>query len=193
MTPSSSRVNSSAPTRDFDDMTASDDSPSPRSGSTADLVRRVDRLENGQNELSRTVTSLESTTKLMQLEQSHLKELMTSRFSTMEAQQSTQGQKLDNLIEMIGKAMQGAPETQSAYARQMMEEYRTFQAETRESLRQAALHDESFEDYILVQKTKQETMSTLATRAFGSSVLAAIGGVVGVVLGVIALLNQTPH
>lgn len=168
----------------------SEDSPTPRSGSTADLVRRVDRLEAGQNELSRTVTSLESTTKLVQLEQSHLKELMNSRFTTLEAQQSQTQMKLDGIVDLIQKAMSGAPETQSAYGRQMIEEYRAFQTDVRLALADVRKKDEEFDDYVLVQKTKSETTSTLATRAFGSSVLAAVGGVIGVILGIMALLHQ---
>lgn len=162
---------------------------SPRPGTTADLVRRVDRLEVSQSELTRSVASLEGVTKLVQLEQSHLRELMTARFAGLEATQAQQTMKLDSLVSLLSQAM-ADPMNSTPQSKSIYEEYRQFQHEVREGLRAREAHDETVDDYILVQKTKSETTSTLAQRAFGGSVLGAVGGIIGVVLGAIALLGR---
>lgn len=128
----------------------------------------------------------------MQQEQTHIREMLQAQFATINANQQTTQGKVDGILDLIQKAYQGDPSAQSAYARQIMEEYREFQRETREGLRKARETDESFEDYILVQETRSKTLSTLATRAFGASALAAVGGIVGVILGVIALVDRLP-
>lgn len=169
------------------------DEQSPRPGSTADLVRRVERLEQSQSELAKAVNDQNHKLELVQVEQRHASEMMDSKFSGLEKLAEETSHDLKDLIKFIQSAMSGAPESQSPAAKAMIEEYRDFQREVFDHMKAQTLKSEEFDDYILIQKTKSETTKSLAQRAFGGSVLGAVGGAIGVVLGVIALLNGGAH
>lgn len=173
-------------------MTATDEQ-SPRPGSTADLVRRVERLEQSHGELAKAVNDQSHKLELVQLEQKHASEMMNSKFAGLEKLAEETSHDLKELIKFIQSAMSGAPETQSPVAKAMLEEYREFQREVFEHMKTQTLKSEEFDDYILVQKTKTETTKSIAQRAFGSSVVGAVGAVIGITLGLIALLNGGGH
>jgi hypothetical protein len=160
---------------------------SPRPGTTADLARRVERLEMSHAELAKAVSDTNHKLDLVQAEQRHVYELMNTKFTGLETLSHETARDLKELLKFIQNAMAGAPEAQSPAAKALMDEYREFQRTVREHIVATAKKNEEYDDYILVQKTKSETASTLATRAFGGSVLGAIGGIIGVVLGLIAL------
>ena len=169
-------------------MTANDEA-SPRPGSTADLVRRVERLELSHSELAKAVNDQGHKLDLVQLEQKHASEMMNSKFSGLEKLAEETSRDLKDLLKFIQSAMSGAPEAQSPATKAMIEEYRDFQREVFEHMKTQTLKSEEFDDYILVQKTKSETTKGLAQRAFGSSVVGAVGACIGIALGILALLN----
>ena len=75
---------------------------------TQSLDRRVERLEVANAELSRTVDRLE-------LGQDHLKEMMSARFSTVEATQQATNAKLDQLSTYLQGLVAAAQAQQIAW------------------------------------------------------------------------------
>ena len=165
------------------------DESTPRPGSTADLARRVENLEKSHVDLAKAVTDYGHKLDMVQLEQKHSSELMDERFSGLKGLAEETSHDLKELMKFIQSAMNGAPEAQSPVAKAMLEEYREFQREVFDHMKTQTTKTADFDDYILVQKTKSETASNLAQRAFGGSVIGAVGAVIGIVLGAIALLN----
>ena len=159
----------------------------PRPGSNADLSRRVERLEMSHADLHKMVTETNHKMDLVTVEQRHVQELMNTKFSGLEALAQETSHELKELNRFIQAAMTGQPEAQSPLAKQMMEEYREFQREVFNHIQQTNTKQEMYDDYILVQKTKEETKSSLFTRTFGNSVVAGIGGLIGIMTGVIGL------
>jgi len=70
------------------------ESTQPSRATMASVDARVARLEQSQAETDRNIS-------LIQLEQQHMRELMTSRFTTLEVAINGQGQKLDSFIARI--------------------------------------------------------------------------------------------
>lgn len=62
---------------------------------------RVSRLEESQGRLEAAQIRQDGVLQLVQLEQTHLREIMTSRFGGLESQMQAQGAKLDNFIGKI--------------------------------------------------------------------------------------------
>jgi len=71
---------------------------------TASIDRRVERLEQAQAEMAQQIA-------LVQLEQSHLKELVNSRFSSLESAIGMLGAKLDSITTLIQAASADAMAT----------------------------------------------------------------------------------
>lgn len=167
----------------------SEEMSSPRPGSTADLARRVENLERSHADLAKAVNDQSHRLEMVQLEQKHSSEMMNSKFAGLEKLAEETSRDLKELIKFIQSAMSGDPEAQSPTAKAMLEEYRDFQREVFDHMKTSTTKTAEFDDYILVEKTKSETASALAQRAFGSSVLAAVGTAVGIIIGVIALVS----
>lgn len=75
----------------------SDDATNPRP-SISSVDARVGRLEMAQTELANKQIEQDGVMRLIQLEQQHIREIMTSRFVGLEGLMQVQGSKLDNFI-----------------------------------------------------------------------------------------------
>lgn len=75
----------------------SDDAANPRP-SISSVDARVGRLEMAQTELANKQIEQDGVMRLIQLEQQHIREIMTSRFVGLEGLMQVQGSKLDNFI-----------------------------------------------------------------------------------------------
>lgn len=77
--------------------------------SISSVDARVGRLEDAQGRLEARQLEQDGVMRLIQLEQTHIREIMTSRFVSLEAAMATHGTKLDNFIgrmdALIDKAM----------------------------------------------------------------------------------------
>lgn len=140
--------------------------------SLSSVDARVARLEAAQAETDAKIG-------LIQLEQQHTRELMTSRFSTLEVALTSQSQKLDQFITrvetMILDATKSAGDlTASPVGRQVHE--RITKLETKQELQ------ESFIDQL-------KGMGTAMRWVIGTSVLGVITGVGGLVLAAIKVFG----
>lgn len=167
---------------------AEDMSP-PRPGSTADLVRRVERLEDVTASLSAAVSEVNHRLDMVNLNQQHQTEMMGSRFKGVEDMLHATSSEVTKITNLIQAAMSGDPTAQSPMARQMMEEYRAFQHKVLNHIETQEKVNENVDDFILVQQTRSETTKSLVSRAFGSSIVGAIGGLIGIIAGALALLH----
>lgn len=165
----------------------------PRPGSTADLSRRVDRLEATTDRLEAAVTEVNHRLDLVNVNQQHQTEMMQAKFAGMEGMLHQTSGEVSKITQLIEAAYRGDPAAQSAYGQKIMQEYVAFTKEVRDHIAAQREHNNAVDDYILVQKTRSETTANLAQRAFGSSLLAALGGIVGLILALIALFGQHPH
>ena len=109
-------------------MTA-DETP-PRPGSTVDLSRRMDRMEEKHDDLAREVQGLTATVARVELNQKHAEELNTLRFTALDTAISSVSGKLDGFMARVEGIVSGEIETaQSRTGAGLVEDYREWRAE----------------------------------------------------------------
>lgn len=78
-----------------------DESPSPKPGSYSDLARRMDRMEQNHERLSRDVSNLTGTVARVELNQTHAEKLSEVRFGALDQSVALIGSKLDNFMSRV--------------------------------------------------------------------------------------------
>src|SRR6478752_4035051 len=90
------------------------DAPTPRVGSTADLSRRMDRMEAAHDALGREVASLSDTIQRVELNQQHAYELNDLRFKSLDTAVGAIGTKLDSFMARMEGIITGEVQTAQA-------------------------------------------------------------------------------
>lgn len=107
--------------------------PAPaRVGSNADLARRMDRMEQRQDNQETQLRELASVTAEIRLGVQHGGELSKLRFDAIEGGLNTQRIMLSDFIKRMEGLISG--ETQTAQSKQLLEEYSKFRTNTTERL-----------------------------------------------------------
>lgn len=168
---------------------AGEEMTSPRPGTVPDLVRRVERLEDVTKVLGASVVEVNHRLDIVDLNQKHQIEMMGSKFKGIEEMLHANSSEVAKITNLIQAAMAGDPQATSPYAKRMMDEYMEFVKDVRTHIANQEAKNEEVEDFILVQKTRAETTKSIVTRAFGSSIVGAVGGLIGILAGAYALLH----
>lgn len=149
------------------------DAPQPTRASLASVDARVARLERAQAETDTKIG-------LLNLEQQHTRELMTSRFETLEVAVKSQGSKMDGFIQRMETLILDATKNSgdlnaSPVGREV--DRRLTKLEANQEVH------ESFIDQL-------KGMGTAMKWVIGSSILGVITGIGGLVLGVMKVTGN---
>ena len=107
----------------------------PRVGSTADVSRRVERLEAKQDELAADVTSLKGTVSRVETNQLHASELNKLRFDALDASIQSSTAKLDQFMTRIEGLISGDVQTnQTREAAAILADYHRWRQSVEERL-----------------------------------------------------------
>lgn len=152
--------------------------PQPRA-SVASVDARLARLETAQAEQVKAQAGTDAQIKLIQLEQQHMRELMNSRFTTIENGIVSQGRKLDDFIARIEGLMTEAMKTAgdltaTPVGRQVSD--RLSKVETKQEIH------ETFID-------QMKGMGTAMKWVIGSSILGLITGITSIVIAAQKLIG----
>lgn len=88
-------------------MTTDEQGATPRPGSTVDLSRRMDRMEEKYDDLAREVASLTGTVARVELNQAHQAELSKQSFAALDRGLDVVGGKLDAFITRVNGLISG--------------------------------------------------------------------------------------
>jgi phage shock protein PspC (stress-responsive transcriptional regulator) len=107
-----------------------DETPSPRAGSSVDLARRMDRMEQKHEELAKEVTALTATVGRVEQNQAHATELNKLRFDALDMGVKSLAGQLTDFIKRIDGMVSGEIETaQSRQGRELVDDYRKWREE----------------------------------------------------------------
>lgn len=141
----------------------------PRPGSSIDLSRRMDRMEQNHEQLVKEVAGLTSTIARVELNQTHAEELNKLRFGALDVSVSNLGTKLDAFMARINALISG--EVRLPQNDALMKDWRDWRADTEGRLDEQA-----------VLNGQVRLLGRLA-------VLLVSGNVVALVVGVAAILK----
>lgn len=110
-------------------------SSAPRIGSAQDLSRRMDRVEQRQEDQAREIASLGATVQRVEQNQSHASELNKLRFDALDAGVKGLGGQLADFMKRIEGMISGEVETvQTRQGREILEEYKAWRVGVEERL-----------------------------------------------------------
>jgi hypothetical protein len=116
-------------------MAADDEQTSPRPGSAADLSRRMDRMEQNHESLSREFTLLAGTVSRMEQNQVHAEELNKLRFNSLDTSVHGVSVDLKGFMARIEGMISGEIETaQGRQGRELVDDYRRWREEISEQV-----------------------------------------------------------
>lgn len=144
--------------------------PEPRSGSPADLVRRIDRIEAKYEALAKEVGTLGATVSRVEQNQEHATELNRLRFDALDLGVKTIGSTLESFMARIEGIVSGEIMTQSArQGAELVSEYKVWR--------------QSVEDRLDIGVANDTRLN-----AYGRVLQAlTVGGGASIVIGLIAL------
>lgn len=152
-------------------MTADEQGATPRPGSTVDLSRRMDRMEEKHDDLAREVAGLTTTVGRVELNQKHAEELNTLRFSALDTAVRTIDTKLEQFMARIEGIITGEIQTaQSKQGAEILGEYQVWRTSVEARLDK---HD-TFE-------TQGRLLGRIAVLLFTSNVIAFIAALAALV------------
>lgn len=154
-------------------MSTPEDTTAPRPGSSVDLSRLMDRMEQNHEQLAREVSGLTGTVARVELNQKHAEELNKLRFDSLETGVGQANTKLDNFMARIEGLISGEVSTaQSRAGQELVEDYKKWRLTVENRLDGA----ESFQSQ---------------GRLVGRVIVLLLGtGWIGTVVTVIALLTR---
>lgn len=118
-----------------------DEAPSPRLGSSADLARRLDRLEINHEQLAKDVSTLSGTIQRVEQNQTHLEELNRLRFNALDTSVGTLTSKLDNFIARVEGLITGEVQTpQMRSGEELVADYRRWRESVDKSINELVDH-----------------------------------------------------
>ncbi len=115
-------------------MTTADETPS-RLGSSQDLARRMDRMEQKHEELAKEVTALTATVGRVEQNQTHVAELNRLRFDALDTGQKSLAAQLTDFIRRVEGMISGEVETtQARQGRELVTDYQHWRATVEDRL-----------------------------------------------------------
>lgn len=120
----------------------------PRTGSPADLVRRMERMEVRHEELSREVGSLAATVGRVESNLEHASELNRLRFDSLDATTKNIGSQLELFVKRIEAILTGEVETmQARQGRELVLDYQRWRETVETRLDKGAENDTRLNTY----------------------------------------------
>jgi hypothetical protein len=144
---------------------------SPRPGSTMDLSRRMDRMEEKHDDLASEVRGLTATVARVELNQGHAEEVNRLRFGALDTAINGVGTKLEAFMGRIEGIITGEIQTaQSKTGTEMVEDYRKWRTDVEQRLDN---HDK-FE-------TQGRLLGRIAVLLVTSNVIAIVAAIAAIV------------
>lgn len=146
---------------------------------TASIDRRVERLEESQGIMQSAINALSTDVQLLKSDLSHIRDLMGSRFSTVEATLSTLAAKLDQLL-TLGQSWAGDL-TQTPAGRMTMEAMTRLEGSVALISTRADAHDADIRE--------AKGMAKGIKLILGGSLIALLGSAFAIAVAIMQLLG----